>query len=428
MDLIYSLIHAYVGINEITRWGGVADWVVATVNDWSQRKKAPVIEVQVSSMGELTDARIREVVARALAEKPQSSLSADRREELVGVLMNMARKVRAGTSCGSLPGDGSFLRSERILDWLVSDVEPARHAREPVAPGSPWVLERHLGMGSFGEVWLARNPSYPIPRAYKFFTKEGSGEWLRRERESLVAVLKRLGAHEQVVAFEDVQVDGCPHPYLAFEYLGGGSLEEWILKDADRRPALAAGEVVRQVARGLAAAHREKIQHRDIKAANILLTEGPDPQVKIGDFGLARVAATAAAARAEASQLGSLAGTVGTMLYLPPEAQQRSVRRKAAQDDVFAVGVVWYQVLVGAIERPPYDFARRLAARGVDSHSIRLIEKCLAHPRGRFADARELLNAVEANELPEVAPAPPGVPDVQHLAREYLAGFLVNLA
>ena len=427
MDLIYSLIHSFIAINDVTKlYATAGDWVVATINHWSQRKPAQVIEVQVASMGDLSEADIRAAVAQALGANRGTAVPASQREELIGVLHNMSRKVRAQTSAGSLPGDGSFLRSERILDWLISDVEPARHAGEPVAPGSPWVLKRHLGMGSFGEVWEARNPDYPTPRAYKFFTRDGSGDWLRREQKSLVALLRQVGEHDQIVAFEDVQVDNAPYPYLAFEHMAGGSLEEWILKDADRRPRLPVGEIVRQVARGLADAHAQRIYHRDVKPANILLTGGDDPQVKIGDFGLAKVAATTA--RPEASFLGSLGGAVGTALYLPPEAQHRSARRKPAQDDVFALGVVWYQLLVGAIERPPYDFAARLAARGVDAHTTRLVERCLAGPDRRYRHAGAVLEKIAEDWLPEINPPVPGVPDVQHLAREYLATTLVDQA
>ena len=244
----------------------------------------------------------------------------------------------------------------------MKGVEPIRHAHEPVSPGSPWQLKRHIGMGSFGEVWLAENPDFPVPRAYKFFTRDGSGEWLRREQKSLVAILTHLGELDQIVDFEDVDTH-CEYPFLAFEYMAGGSLEDWILEKPDQRPALQPAEIVRQVAVGLAAAHREKIQHRDIKPANILLTGGTDPQIKIGDFGLAKVAAVAP--RAEATALASLVGTVGTPLYLPPESQQRSYRRRADAGRRFrAGGRLVINSSSGRSSAHPYDFAERLQSHG----------------------------------------------------------------
>ena len=78
---------------------------------------------------------------------------------------------------------------------------------------------------------------------------------------------------------------------------------------------------------------------------------------------------------------------VGTGLYLPPEALQGLTRRSPMQDDVFALGVIWYQLAVETLERPPYDFAGRLRAHGVDTYTISLIERCLAHPDRRFPNS-----------------------------------------
>jgi len=415
MELIFALLQAYSTAKDVAQaYGSVSDWLINTVGGWSSKTSTAVIDRQVEGIATATASDIRRAASRAFANNPGSARSDAEREELIGILLNMARNVRYRSSYGSM--DSSYLRSERLVD-LLEGVEPVRHQGETVAPGSPWVLKRHLGMGSFGEVWMAQNAGYPIPRAYKFFTRDQSGEWLRREQNGLVAILKRLGEHPHIVKFEDVQSTDCKHPYLALEYLGGGSLEDWVLRQKERRPALETHEVIRQVVSGLAAAHAQGIAHRDIKPANILLTDGPDVRIKIGDFGLAKVTS---AARDGASQLASMSGVVGTGLYLPPESHQRGVHRRPKQDDVFSLGVVWYQLGIGAIERPPYDFAERLGSKGVDSHTIGLIERCLARPDRRFHNAQE----VEASL--KVGPPPPracaaGVPDVQYIAREYLS-------
>jgi len=416
MELIFQIFQAYSLAKDVTHaYGSVSDWMINKFDDWSRRAPTEKVEKQVVGMAKATDSEIREIAAQVFAAAKTARPDAER-EELISALVNMSRNVRYRTSFG--PMDSSFLRSERLID-LLSNVEPVRHQGEPVAPNSPWVLRRHLGMGGFGEVWMAQNPGFPIPRAYKFFTRDLSGEWLQRERDGLVAILKRLGQHDNIVTFEDVQTDECKFPFLALEYLGGGSLEEWIVKDRERRPALEPHEIIRQVVSGLAAAHAQGISHRDIKPANILLTEGPDVRIKIGDFGLAKVVSST---RDGASQAASMSGLVGTSLYLPPESQQRGVRRRSKQDDVFALGVVWYQLSVGAIERPPYDFTEKLRSKGVDSHTIGLIERCLAHPARRFADA-PAVEAALTDTVPGISPCPPGVPDVQHLAREYLSAL-----
>jgi serine/threonine protein kinase len=171
------------------------------------------------------------------------------------------------------------------------------------------------------------------------------------------------------------------------------------------------------VVRGLAQAHEHGIAHRDLKPANILLTVTKQSVLpKIADFGLGRVATH----RAEGSAQASKDVVVGTTMYLPPEALQPFVQRSPQKDDVFAVGVIWYQLLVGRLERPPYDFADRLREQLADSYTIRVIERCLAQPARRFKDASELEEALEVM-VPDWSPVPADCFDVQHLAREYLA-------
>ena len=171
---------------------------------------------------------------------------------------------------------------------------------------------------------------------------------------------------------------------------------------------------MRGIVRAVAAAHRQGVYHLDLKPANILLTSPPDVQPKITDFGLSRVDAAAAEMGADLLQ-------VGTPLYWPPEAQRPFAERQPALFDVFALGVIWYQLLVERVERPPYDFEDELRAVDADSHTLRLIERCLAHPERRFRDANELADHMDQADLPLWDPVPEGLFDVQHLVREYVS-------
>jgi hypothetical protein len=414
VELLIDLLRGFVAAHEVAQATvGVYQWICDRISNWSRRAPAQEVQEQVEKLAKVSESEIRQVAAMILAQGG-ASISGERREELIGILLNLTRGARFLTTHGT--PRSSYLRCERLLDQLMSDVQPVRRWGEPVAPGQPWVLQRYLGMGSFGEVWLARNPLHPTPRAYKFFTRPGSGEWLRHEQQNLSQLLKRLGEHDHIIDFIDAQVDGRSIPFLALEYVGGGSLEDWIVEDPDRRARLDPHEIIRGVVSGLAAASAQQIAHRDLKPANILLTEGPDVQAKIGDFGLAKVAATTKAGSSAQASLGVL---VGTPMYLPPEAQGAG-RRSPFQDDIFALGVIWYQMIVGALERPPYDFAERLRAHGADAHTIGLIERCLAHPSRRLPNAVALEVAL-GDVIPGVVECPPGQLDVQHLAREYLA-------
>jgi serine/threonine protein kinase len=286
-----------------------------------------------------------------------------------------------------------------------------------VGPGrQEWILEQFLGMGAFGEVWLGCNPLFPEQRAFKFFTREGAKDWVQREQQTLFQIRARLRGHPNIIQFEDVAIGGQPWPFLMLEYVAGGSLEDWIVAHPQDRSPLDPFEVVAGISRGLAKAHAEKIYHRDLKPANILLTSGADVQAKIADFGLGKAErGPGGGSSVQVSQ----ALVIGTQMYLPPEANDPYEPRSPAQDDVFALGVIWYQLLVGRLERPPYDFIDQLRQRGTDSATVERIARCFAHPQRRFADAGELLESLD--ERPPITwSVPDGCFDVGHLASEYL--------
>ena len=108
-------------------------------------------------------------------------------------------------------------------------------------------------------------------------------------------------------------------------------------------------------------------------------------------------------------------------MYWPPEAHEFGAPRQLGQDDVFALGVIWYQLIVNRLERPPYDYEEVLRASGQDTHTVRLIARCLAHPDRRFANAGQLEEAMTGADLPRWPPVPDGCYDVSHLVREYIA-------
>jgi serine/threonine protein kinase len=301
-------------------------------------------------------------------------------------------------------------------------VQPKRHRGEAVGVGwADWKLEKFLGMGSFGEVWQGRNVGFHEPEAFKFFTQDGARDWLSREQQALNEVGRRLGKHPNIIEFKNVVIADQKWPFLVLEYIAGGSLEEWILSKPEDWTALNKQAIVEGVVTGLASAHRKGIFHRDLKPANVMLTAGLDIQAKIGDFGLGQVQTEDSPADAELRSQGML---VGTNMYLPPEALEPLAERRPAQDDVFALGVLWYQLEMERLERPPYDFADQLRQKGLHAHTIRLISRCLAHPERRFTDACALEDALKGVLPPETPwEVPEGCFDVSGLAREYLCSL-----
>jgi len=363
----------------------------------------------LEALGTTTPDAIRRLVHETLRGKP--NIRKETREDLAAVLISLAR----GASLLNTQGDprSTYLGVQDLIEWLVKQVRTIRSAGERVAPNHDWILREFLGMGTFGEVWMADNSHAPgLPRrAYKFFTHGDARAWLKRETDALRALMAKVEDCPQVVRLVDLSVPDTGYPFLAFEYVDGGSLEDWI--NGRNQLPLRKGEVMRSIVRAMAAAHLQGVYHLDLKPANVLLTRPPDVQPKITDFGLSRVDVAAVESGADLFQ-------VGTPLYLPPEAQRPFAQPQLAMFDVFALGVVWYQLLVKRIERPPYDFAHELRAASTDSRTIGLIERCLAHPERRFSDATELAEHMDQVDLPHWDPVPDGFLDVQHLVREYV--------
>ena len=365
----------------------------------------------------VTSGQIQRMIAEAEHRNGRAFPTEDRQ-----LLCELLRNLSHGAQLLSQSGRPTsvYLRSERLLELLLQDFQPVRRHGEPAGLGyTEWILDRFLGRGAFGEVWSAKRKGCDSWRcAFKFFTQPEAREWVQREQNNLMALKDALPSdHPNIVRLHDMSIEGQKYPFFQFEYAAAGSLEEWILEDPDQRTPLDRSKVIYEIVEGLAATHEKGIFHRDIKPANIVLSDDPEPITKLTDFGLAKTDLAAQVAGSSTETAGLLAGT---RMYLPPESETLVTRVDPAKQDIFAVGVVWYQLCVERIEQPPYSFARRLAAHDVDSHTIDLITRCLAAPEERFENAMELREHLR-DRVPEHWEVPDGMYDVQYLVREALA-------
>jgi serine/threonine protein kinase len=266
-------------------------------------------------------------------------------------------------------------------------------------------IERCLGSGAYGSVWLASERNTGKQVAIKFYSHRRGLDWslLNREVEKLAA----LYTSRDVIGLMQVGWDSDP-PYYVMEYLRNGSLSRLL-----ERGPLAVNDAVRiavAVTNALVHAHRHGILHCDVKPANVLLDGEFAP--RLADFGQARL-----------SQEQSPA--LGTLFYMAPEQADLN----AVADlrwDVYALGAMLYHMLCG---EPPYrtpenerrinaasSVGEKLAAyrhavesgprparhrqlRGVDLRLADIIDRCLARdPAERFPDAAALAEALEARE------------------------------
>ena len=205
----------------------------------------------------------------------------------------------------------------------------------------PYTLEREIGHGGMGTVWLARRNDgrYEGEVAIKFLRSGlfGHGDAARFEREG--SILARL-SHPHIARLLDagVMADGA-QPYLVLEYIDGEPIDEYCQRLA--LPVAQRLALMLDVLAAVAQAHNRLVLHRDLKPSNILVTKGGD--VKLLDFGIAKLLDDAGAGAETA--LTARAGNAFTPEFAAPEQVQGGDVTTAT--DVYALGVLMYLLLGG---------------------------------------------------------------------------------
>ena len=278
--------------------------------------------------------------------------------------------------------------AEHVLGW--------RPGIERRVPNTHWILDEKLGEGGFGEVWRAYHEGLKEHRVFKFCFRADRARALKREVTLFRLLKARIGENPHIVCLREVYFDEPPF-YIEMDYVRGKDLASWCkeYRGVDHIPMETRLEIVAQAADALQAAHDAGIIHRDIKPGNILIggrgIEPTDVQVKITDFGIGQVVSEeclAGLTRSGFTQTMMVSGSsqTGTQMYMAPEliaGKSASVR-----SDIFSLGVVLYQLLVGDLRRPvTIDWAR-----GVTDPLLREdLEHCFAgNPEDRFAGAGQL--------------------------------------
>jgi serine/threonine protein kinase len=196
-------------------------------------------------------------------------------------------------------------------------------------------LEAKLGSGGMSTVYLARDETLDRPVAIKVLHREMSEQedQLQRFRQEARAVAKL--SHPNVVSVIDAGEDG-GHPYIVFEYVKGETLKQRIARvgGLDTQEAIA---YAIEVARGLSVAHSRNMVHRDIKPQNVLIDE--EGRAKLTDFGISR--------QLEQEGVTATGRVLGTTDYVAPE--QAMGRDVDPRSDVYSLGVVLYEMLVGQV-------------------------------------------------------------------------------
>jgi cytochrome c peroxidase len=266
-------------------------------------------------------------------------------------------------------------------------------------------VERVLGIGGMGIVVAARHEQLDQRVAIKFVRDEALGNEdavARFLREARAAVKLRS---EHAAKVLDVGTLESGAPYMVMEYLEGSDLAG-VLSEQGPLPVEVAAEYIAQACEAVAEAHAAGIVHRDLKPQNLFLTRtvGGGASVKVLDFGVSKTLANSSGG-------GSLTQTrsmLGSPLYMSPE-QMRSSRDVDARSDVWALGVVLFQLLTN---RWPYEaetmpeLVLKVVTEAPQSLAdlrddipqamIDVVERCLKkEPSERYANAAELGLALE---------------------------------
>jgi serine/threonine protein kinase len=311
-------------------------------------------------------------------------------------------------------------------------------------------LERFLGAGAMGEVYMGRQVRLNQKCAIKLLPRSLSDSIGFERRFASEGQALAMLDHQHIVRVLNAGDSGGRH-FMAMEFVDGGSLEDYLVKNGRKLPENEVWTVLEETLSGLAYAHKKNIVHRDLKPANILRTS--DGHYKISDFGLALVAgdkymqsvvqqsiiASQVAfghpsvppsgskgslgddATLTAGELGTTGGNrskndektllenevrrpsrrssasdaaalVGTIDFISPEL--RSGRPADARSDLFAVGIMAYQMLTG---RKPLGYAKPPSkiVQGLSPKWDEWVFRCMEpEPDDRFQSAEEALKAL----------------------------------
>jgi len=261
-----------------------------------------------------------------------------------------------------------------------------------------WTLQHKLGEGGFGEVWLAKHEKTRATRVFKFCFDADRLRSFKRELTLFRLIREVLGDRDDIARLYEIQLDSAPY-FLESQFAECGDLTQW----AQQQEGGIAGvplatrlDLVARTADAVAAAHSVAILHKDIKPSNILVyrSTAGEPRPRLSDFGIGVIADRAqleerditVAGFTDTALLDNESSRTGTRLYAPPESLIGE--RFTMQGDIYALGVLLYQLAVGDLRRPLGPGWER----DIDDEILREdIARCVdIDPQRRLSDAGEL--------------------------------------
>ncbi|MDZ4287473.1 MAG: protein kinase [Prosthecobacter sp.] len=287
--------------------------------------------------------------------------------------------------------------SEGASGWKVPQVYPTPEELTQMMHGGLYVFDAMIGMGGMAAVYRGTQTNLGRPVAIKILNREHGADYDYSERFRREAQVLAQMSHPNIVSVYDFGLLGRDHLFYVMEYIEGTDLHHLMTLGTVGAPR--ALQIVPAVCDALDYAHGQGLVHRDIKPANILLAH--DGRVKVADFGLAK----------RIDQTTGLLTRTNMAMGTPEYAAPEQYDAKAVLDsraDVYALGVVFYQMLTGSIPRGAWQAPSALM--GTDPRLDAVVVRALNPDRDhRYASAADfkhgLLNAI--NQPPQSgAPEP----------------------
>lgn len=291
-----------------------------------------------------------------------------------------------------------------------------------------YVIERELGQGGVGVVYLARDRKlHDKPVVIKVLLEKSlQNSWVVQKFQQEKEALARVD-HPGVVGILDTGELADGKPYLVMQFIDGVTLRSQIKPEG--MPLERAAEIMKQAGRALGAAHDRGIFHRDLKPENIMLQSfgAGEEQAKVIDFGIAKLKDSIVA---PSTMTGATAGTVA---YMAPE--QLGGRPVSAATDIFAMGAIAYELVTGrkpfnpetgfellemqraGVRVHPLDLRPALSAEA----SLMIVRALSFAPEQRFQTAREFGDSLARALTNHPAPSEPSQTPVAQIPATQLA-------
>jgi tetratricopeptide (TPR) repeat protein/predicted Ser/Thr protein kinase len=273
-----------------------------------------------------------------------------------------------------------------------------------------WIIERELGRGGMGVIYLARHKTKNERAALKLMLNAAQASDKKQKRFAREMDAAKKLNHPNVVRLLD-NGDHEGFPFFAMEFVEGKPLDKLLKEELDLELGM---EVLEKLCRGVHYAHEQGIVHRDLKPANVLVDDNMNP--KLTDFGLAK-------SEDHKSVLTKTGAVVGTPYYLSPEQARGDSKKVDRRADIYALGVIMYELITGRLpfvgqttvelynrilndDPPPPTKVKPQLTREIEIVCMKALDK---DPKQRYQTAEELADDVKALlEAKPIKATPPG--------------------